>query len=485
MGPRPIVEVFAETVDSRPSASAVTCAGARATFRALDERSNRLGRAYASLGVEQGSRVSICLPNGIEFLEAALAAWKLGATPQPLSPDLPDPELRRLLAVAEPALLVGRARFPGGPVSIAAGFQPDSSLGVERLPMIVSPEIKAMASGGSTGQAKLIVANRPAVIDLDRPPRNMRADQVQLIAGPLYHNASFVSLFGLMLGQHVVVLPRFDPSDALTAIEEHRVSVTTLVPTMMLRMWRLIEREPARFDLSSLEAIWHMGGPCAPWLKEAWISLVGPERMFEVYGGTEEIGTTRITGTEWLAHRGSVGRLPVGEMRVCDEQGRDVLAGVVGEIYMRRSGLDAPPYRYLGDGAARTLPDGWQSLGDLGWVDGDGYLYLADRRSDVIVSGGANVYAAEVESAITEHPDVLSCAVVGLPDDDLGHRVHAVVEAPPSLDPTELITLVGERLARYKVPRSIRVVDHPLRDDAGKVRRSAIRDHEIALSSAL
>jgi bile acid-coenzyme A ligase len=220
-----------------------------------------------------------------------------------------------------------------------------------------------------------------------------------------------------------------------------------------------------------------MAAPCPAHLKEQWIDLVGPDRLYELYGGTEVISVTTISGTEWLEHRGSVGRPLMGEMVILDEDGNRAPAGDVGEIYMRRPEGTPPTYRYLG--AEPKERDGWESLGDLGWMDEDGYLYISDRRTDMIVSGGANIYPAEVEAALESHPQVLSAVVVGLPDDDLGQRAHAVVQADGPLAESDLLAFLAERLVRYKLPRSIEVVNEPLRDDAGKVRRSAVRDAAI------
>ena len=185
-----------------------------------------------------------------------------------------------------------------------------------------------------------------------------------------------------------------------------------------------------------------------------------------------------ITGTQWLEHRGSVGRPLTGSVSITDVDGNEVPSGVEGEVWLK-SGIDSPTYRYVG-AEARTREGGWESLGDNGWLDADGYLYLGDRTTDMILTGGSNVYPAEVEAAISEHPGVQSCAVIGLPDDDLGNIVHAIIEADPSeFQLEELLTFLGERLVRYKVPRSIEIVNEPLRDDAGKLRRSALRSERL------
>jgi bile acid-coenzyme A ligase len=464
-----------------PGRPALTCEGETLTRAQLESRSNRLARAYAKLGVGEGDFVTVALRNGIEFFEACWAVWKLGATPQPISWRLPRRERDQIIALVNPALIVGADASPSGAsAAVPAGFKPDTSLRSDALPATVAPAMKAIATGGSTGLPKLVVTTQRGEFDPDLPgPLGMEPHQVNLVAGPLYHNAPFASTTGAMLGQHLVVLRDFDAEKALEAIEAHRVNYVQLVPTMMHRMWRVIEANPTRYDLRSLEAVWHLAAPCPEWLKEVWIDLVGPEKLHELYAGTELQAATTISGAEWLDHRGSVGKPLLGEVKIVTDDGDDAPPGVVGEIYLRR-GQDAPAsYRYVGAEAV-TLPGGWESLGDLGSMDADGYLYIADRRTDLILTGGANVYPAEVEAALLEHPLVLSCAVVGLPDDDLGARVHAVVQlSDQSVVEDELRAFVAERLVRYKMPRSFRFVDTSLRDQAGKVRRAAVRSVEI------
>jgi bile acid-coenzyme A ligase len=277
-------------------------------------------------------------------------------------------------------------------------------------------------------------------------------------------------------------MPKFDPGEALRLIREHQITFAITVPTMLQRMLTVIEDDPAAADLASLRVLWHMAAPCPAWLKDRWIDLVGADRLWELYGGTEMQALTFINGTEWLAHRGSVGKVVSGEMKVLDGNNEECPPGEEGEIYLRPAPGSPPTYHYIG-ATARTVGD-WESLGDLGHFDADGYLYLSDRRTDMVLIGGRNVYPAEVEAALLEHPAVESCVVVGLPHEDLGQVPHAVVQAHAGVTDDELHKFLRGRLVSYKVPHTFDFVDEPLRDDAGKVRRSLIRDEAMARRGA-
>lgn len=482
--PVPYVRTLSALANEHAEDVAVTCGSDTITRGELEAGANRLARCYAELGVGLGDFVTIGLPNGIEFFSAVIASWKVGAVPQPISPRLPLIERQAIVELANAALVLGAepADHPTR-TCLPAHFVPDPSLSEGPLPEVISPAWKAPTSGGSTGTPKLIVAGSGASGDpaLLGPLLRMRPSETQLIAGPLYHNAPLgFSLTGLMMNHHLVVLPRFDARAALEAITQHRVSFVQVVPTMMLRMLRVLEDEPGAYDLSSLRIIWHMASSCPEWLKQAWIERIGPEKILELYGGTELQSVTVIAGDEWLEHRGSVGRPAFGQMMIQDSLGNPVPAGEVGEIFMRGDAGAAPSYTYIG--AEARVRDGWESLGDLGWMDADGYVYISDRRTDLILSGGANIYPAEVEAAIDAHPKVLSSVVVGLPDEDLGQRVHAFVQVQPgsAVSAEEIVEHVASRLVGYKVPRSVEFIDQPLRDDAGKVRRSAMRDEATA-----
>ena len=477
----PMIEALRRTALARPDQPAITVEGEGAlTWSELDRRTNRLARAFAHLGVDEGDLVTIGLPNSLGFVESTVATLKLGAIPQMVSQRMPDMERQAIVELADSRLVVGTdpAAHPGRQV-LAQVPELDPSVDGSALPLRVSTSWKAPTSGGSTGRPKLIVSGASAVVDDEgEPPVLIPRDGTVLIPGPLYHNGPFVSAMqALFHGSHTVVERRFEPLLTLDLIERYRPEFVLLVPTMMHRIWRLPAEVRNSRDLSSLKVVFHLAAPCPQWLKEAWLEWMGPERVFELYGATEQQALTIISGVEWLAHRGSVGRPVTGEIQILDASGHPLPPGEVGEIFMRRTPGTEPTYRYVG-AVAREL-QGWETVGDLGWMDADGYVYISDRRSDMILSGGANVYPAEVEAALEQHPAVRSSAVVGLPDEDLGQRVHAIVQLGEPVSLKELREHLTGRLVRYKLPRSFEFVDESLRDDAGKVRRAALRDARL------
>ena len=473
--------VLAQLADADPGRPALTCGEVTLTRAGFVERVERLAALFAGRGVVEGSTVVIGLPNSAELVESVFAVWALGAMPLPVSGRLPPLERSAIVDLASPSLVVGipqaeAAAWPAlesVPRQLPAGsFTPG-----------VSPEWKLITSGGSTGRPKLIAATAPALFESVRGLGalvRMRSDGCVLVTGPISHNAPFVvTAAGLLLGNHVVVMSRFDPAETLRLTEQYRVSWLFLVPTMMLRIWRLPAAARLEADLSALNVAFHLAAPCPAWLKQEWIGWLGPEKVLELYAGTEGQALTVITGTEWLGHRGSVGRVVAGEMEVRDAGGRPVPAGQEGEIWMRRGPDAEPAYRYIG-ATARSDAAGWESLGDIGWMDADGYLYITDRLADMMLVGGANVYPAEIEAALDEHPAVRSCCVIGLPDEDLGSIPYAIVELSRPVSDEDLMAHLRQRLAPYKLPRVIERASAPLRDDAGKVRRSALRAERLA-----
>lgn len=453
-----IGQAFGWLAEQDPDAVAVRAGGETLTRRELDLTTNRIARAWIEHELGLDDVVAVALPNGLDFLLACVAAWKAGATVMPLSPRLRPTEREALLALADPALLVDE---PGG----RAERYDDAP-----LPPVAAASWKSPTSSGSTGRPRIIRSTDPATIDPEvafAPFVPHRA--VQLVAGPLFHAAPFVyALRGLMTGHELVVMPRPDAAEWLRLVAVHRVTWGMLVPTTMQRILDVPDRESV--DVSSLESVLHLGARCPEPTKRAWIDWLGPERVVELYAGTESQGLAMIDGVEWLARPGSVGRA-VGdsEFRVVRPDGADADPGEVGEVLMRRG---RPTYEYVG--AEARVRDGWHTQGDAGWLDAEGYLYIADRLDDAITTGGTVVHPADVEAVIDAHPAVRSSVVVGRPDAELGMRVHAVVECDGvSLD--QLAHWVRGRLDPAKRPHTWELVTEPLRDDTGKVRRSRFR----------
>jgi len=453
------------------------------TWAGLERWANRVARLFAARGVDARSMVCIGIYNSLEHYAAAYGAWKLGACTLPLSPRMPDVEFRGITGLVEKRLVIAdRAGADLAKADITA--LRDGGPGIDAwddaaLPDVTAHPGKAIGSGGSTGRSKIIVDPKQWA----RVPGNMasfpgvgfRSGQVQLVAGPLYHNSPFSwGHYGLFEEQHLVVLERFDAARAVDMIERHRCQFMFLAPTMMQRIVRLEDIETR--DLSSIESVFQTAAPCPQWLKRRWMELTAPEKLVESFGASEANGSCRIRGDEWLLHPGSVGRPINAELRILDESLAEVPQGEVGEIFFRPNVHPQPTYYYIGSAPAKHTPDGFISVGDMGYVDGEGYLYLSDRRVDLIIRGGANIYPAEVEAALSEHPDVADAVVIGIPHEELGKSVHAIIERRPGvlLDEAVLRGWMRARLTPYKMPESYEFMDALPRDQSGKIRRSAL-----------
>lgn len=453
-----------------PAREALVHGAERWTFGQLDRRSGALAKWLGARGVVPDDLVAFALPNGPEFLALTFAIYRCGATPAPLSPKLPPAEREAILATMQPRCFVASGDLPE-----------ESGEEVIRVPVAIAKSWKACTSGGSTGRPKVIVDGRPAGFPADTEFIAIPGDSLVLVPGPLYHNAPFsAAVFALWRGCCVTTMERFDAAEALALIERERIEWGLMVPTMMHRIMALPEAVRERHDLSQWKQVVHTAAPMAPWLKQAWIDRFGPDHIWEVYGATEGLVRCWIGGRDWLLRPGSVGK-PIGgaRIRILDPQGRDCPPGERGEVFAMPPGGPGSSYRYIG-AERRATPDGWESVGDVGWLDADGYLFLADRKDDLIITGGINIWPAEVEAAILLHPAVRSCAVFGQADTDLGAIVHAVIETSDNLDPATLSAFLAAHLAKAKHPRSIELTRSPVRDDAGKFRKPRLAARETA-----
>lgn len=446
-----------------PDRTALVHGDARWSFGDLDRRSGEWAAWLVGRGVEQDDLVAFSRPNGPEFIALAFGIYRAGATPAPLSGKLTDYEREAILAVMKPVIFVAPNDGPGTDAEVTPN--PSGH---------IAASWKACTSGGSTGVPKVIVDARPAGFADGTEFIAIPADSIVIVPGPLYHNAPFsAAIFALWCGSTVITMPRFDAAETLALIAEEHVTWALMVPTMLHRIMALDTGRRDAFDLSSWQTVVHTAAPMPAWLKHQWIEWRGPEHIWEVYGATEGIVRCWISGHEWLERPGSVGR-PIGggQLRILDTQGSDCPPGIEGEVFAMPQGGPASTYRYIG-AERRATPDGWESVGDIGWLDQDGYLYLSDRRTDLIICGGVNIWPAEVEAALLRHPAIASCAVMGRPDPELGQIVHAQIESrTDALTVEDLSTFLSPWLAKQKHPRSLAFQSEPVRDDAGKVRKS-------------
>ena len=442
------------------------------TWDELDRRSSQLAGALAERGLGHGDRLGIGLRNSPQFVQSVLAAWKLGAVPVPMRWDVPDWEFDRLRDVIDGKVFVGD--------DDVAWIDSTIDRDVPTLPDVIAPSMNGICSSGSTGTPKVILTHRPAVYyEMYSTPMAaawgpIATPQTILVLGPMYHTNGFSTLYSMLGGDRLITLEKFDAARVVDAIERFGVSTFIATPTMLKRIADVPGVDDR--DLSSIQWILQGAAPMPPSLVERWAGLIGADRIYMAYGMTEAIGITALRGDEWLTHRGSVGKGHRGtEVRILDADGTDARPGEIGDIYLR-----SPSYggsTYLGASRLVTTDDGFSTVGDMGWVDEDGYLYLADRRVDLIISGGANVFPAEVEAALIDHPKVADVVVIGLKDEEWGRRVHAVLQArdpadPPTLD--DVVAYAKSRLAPYKVPKSIEVLDEIPRSAATKVNRGAL-----------
>lgn len=462
--------LFTRTAERRGDATAVVFRNDRRSFARVEAEANRFARALEARGVGRGDLVAIVLGNCIEFVELAIACWKIGAVAFPLSHRLPAREFTELADLAKPVLVVGPDH-----VSLADLLAEAARCEAGALLNVPSSPWKAIGTGGSTGRPKLIVdhGGRPMDVELAAQIFGMDEGMVQLISGPLYFNGPFAwGMVHLLVGGTLVILERFDPRVYVEKLKTESIGWSFVVPTML---HRIVQLPAGLLDASAfpaLRVVLHGGSACPAWLKRRAIEIFGAERVVECYASTE-VGGTLIRGDEWLAHPGSVGRpFPPVEIRILDESGKELPPGEIGEVWIK------PARRTFAYRGADPRENGdFVSVGDMGWVDADGYLYIADRRTDMIISGGANIYPAEVEGALLEHPAVQDVAVIGLADDEWGRRVHAIIEPVDDveLSTEELERHCRERLAPYKLPRSWEFIPELPRDPSGKIRRAALR----------
>ncbi len=469
---------------------------------------NRLVHGLRQRGVGEGARVATVLPNGIELIHVLLAVFQAGWQYTAINAHLTAGEMAHILSDADVAAVIGHERYATAlaEASEQAGVAPAGRIsvgtvdGFESLDGVVagqSPETPLdrvagqfmQYTSGTTGQPKAVLRDLPLLdpepqvqlwsANLTRYDISPGGDGVHLVTSPMYHMAPLsFGLFSLHFEHTIVLMDGWDAETALALIERHHVTSTHMVPTQLHRLARLDPDVRKRSDVSSLRNVMHAAAPCPVELKQEMLEWFGPV-IYEYYGATEGGGTI-ARPDEWLQHPGTVGRpWPGADVRILDDEGRDLPPGEVGTVYMKV--LVDFTYKDDPQKTAANRVDGYFTVGDVGELDADGYLYLRDRKIDMIISGGVNIYPAEVEAALLAHPAVGDVAVFGIPDNDRGEEVKAVVEPAPGHPPSpdlaqQLLDHCAARLADYKRPRTIDFSEAMPRDPNGKLYKRTLRD---------
>ena len=501
---------LAAVAERAPDRAAVVMgqSGETITFRELDQRSNQVAQLFRARGIERGGSVAIMLENHPRFLEVVWAAQRSGLYYTAINSHLTADEVAYIVDDCGAELLVSSKFLE--PVAtalagqrllrllhrlmidgVAEGWESYEDVVGKQPTTPIDDECEGdfmLYSSGTTGRPKGI--QRPLTLapmgeGLPGAVPFLQAIGVQdgsvyLNPAPLYHAAPLAWSSGAQrLGATVVVMERYDPVEALRLIESHHVTQTQMVPTMFVRLLKLPEAERTRFDLRSLRTAVHAAAPCPVEVKRQMIEWWGPI-ISEYYSSTEGAGATFITSEEWLEHPGSVGKPMIGTPHIVDDDGHEVPAGEIGTIYFEGSVLFE--YHNDRDKTASTKNEhGWVSVGDVGYVDTDGYLYLTDRRSFMIISGGVNIYPQEAENVLVNHPKVMDVAVIGVPNAEMGEEVKAVVQPVSWEDAgdelvSELLSYCREHLAAFKCPRSIDFDPELPRLDSGKLYKRLLRD---------
>ncbi|MDA1280851.1 MAG: acyl-CoA synthetase [Chloroflexi bacterium] len=487
------------------------------TGEQLFERSARAATGLGQLGVGAGDAVAILLRNDFPFIEATIATQALNAYAVPVNWHTNWDEIGAIMAdckakvlLSHTDLLVPIARQVPAEITILAVPTPDEIRTAYELDPAVcrlsegatdwtrwlegfephpgTPEparfnfLNTMIyTGGTTGRPKGI---RRLPISEEQEQAMFQAltqdaETVQLITGPLYHNAPNMNcLRGVSCQSTIILMPRFSPEETLRMIAKHNVSFLHAVPTMFNRLLKLPDAVKQRYDLSSLEVVVHGAAPCAPEVKRAMIDWWGPV-LVEYYGGSETGAVTLCDSNEWLGHPGTVGMpLENTDVRIFDDEGRRVGPGEIGEIYMWNG--SQPDFTYLGKAEMRreVEREGLVTCGDIGYMDEDGFLYLCDRKNDMVISAGVNIYPSEIEAALHGLPGVRDCAVFGIPDEDFGESLAAAIQLEDGANLTSdaVIKYLKGKLAGFKVPRLIQFHSDLPREDSGKIFKRKLRE---------
>jgi long-chain acyl-CoA synthetase len=483
------------------------------TYAQLNDRSNQLAQLFWDAGLRFGDHIAVLMENRAEYFEPCWAAQRSGLFFTCINSHFNADEVAYILDDCDAQVLVisdtlrqvaeelvdkmPRVKIRlmvGDPAQVVDGYEPYLEAR-NRYPAVALDEelegTRMLYSSGTTGRPKGVkykitrqrVGDQPIEMGMMTTIWKMDGDAIYLSPAPLYHSAPlFYSMSTMRLGGTVITMEHFDPEQALALIEKYHVTHSQWVPTMFVRMLKLPEDVRTRYDTSSQKVVLHAAAPCSVETKRKMIEWWGPI-IDEYYAATEGTGATYISSPDWLAHPGSVGRSMLGPIHILDEDGNPQPAGAVGTVWFEPP-PNRPGFEYHKD-AAKTRdsfnPKGWSTVGDMGYLDPDGYLYLTDRRTFMIVAGGVNIYPQEAENLLIDHPKVYDVAVFGIPDPDLGERVHAVVQptnwddAGPALE-EELLAYCREHLAKYKCPQAVDFDPELPREQTGKLYKRLLRD---------
>lgn len=467
------------------------------TFGELEDRANQGAQFLRSLGVQKCDHIAILLENRREFIEICFAADRCGIYYTTISTHLKENEVSYIVADCAAKVLIVSEHFrsmcedadiPTSCKIFYVGSHSQANSWNKLISSMATDPIKDEAQGldmlyssGTTGRPKGIkwplvdapYGEKTMLIELLTSLFGYNSSTRYLSPAPLYHAAPLRhSMVTIKMGGTAYIMDRFDAKESLRLIEKHRISHSQWVPTMFVRMLKLSEQERSTYNLTSLKFAVHAAAPCPNDIKMQMIEWWG-EIIHEYYAGTENNGFTSLNTREWLSHPGSVGQAKLGVIHICDQSGNELPIGEIGEIFFE----NGHQFSYHNDPdktAACTNAQGWTSLGDIGYLDDEGYLYLTDRKSFVIISGGVNIYPQETEDVLISHPYVLDAAVFGVPNDDFGEEVKAVVQLLPSLEPygglkEEILDYCKERLSSIKIPKTISFKQELPRSPTGKL----------------
>ena len=501
--------LHARTTPDRPAVIAAET-GEVLTYRQLEENSAALARVLHDKGLRPGDVVAVLSDNAAQVFEVYWAAHRSGLYITAINHHLNAGEAAYIVKDSGARVLIASTALAdlasamahdlddveaflafGGEIPGFSGYE--DALAAAGPPLAEQPCGAVMRySSGTTGLPKGVKPPLPqrnvdepgdAIVAIASRIFGIESSDIYLSPAPIYHAAP-LRWCGMIqaLGGTVVLMTKFDAEATLRNIETYHVTAAQMVPTMFIRLLKLDDDVRRRYDLSSLRVVIHAAAPCPVEVKRAMIEWLGPV-IYEYYSSTEAHGMTFVNSADWLAHPGTVGRSVLGVVHICDDAGTELPVGEVGTVYFERDRL---PFEYHNDPtktAAAQHPShpSWTTVGDLGYVDADGYLYLADRKSFMIISGGVNIYPQEVENVLALHPAVHDVAVIGVPHSEMGEEVKAVVQPTDGVSgsdslATELIDYVRDRIAHFKAPRSVDFVDELPRTPTGKLLKNGLKE---------